>query len=78
MVQTVSSMIKASGIGDLYRIYTFAKRDGLDFNYTSIPDDYQVQSEGFFDTAEMNRLFDLGYEMAINGIQWKKVPPGLE
>lgn len=78
MSKTVSSMTKSSGVGDLYRIYAFAKRDGVDFNFIAIPPDYKKKSEESFDPVEMNALFDLGYSMAINGIKWNKMPHGLE
>lgn len=78
MGRTVTSMTKASGIGDLYRIYTYAQRDGVDFNYTAIPPDYEWKSDEQFDPVEMNALFELGHDMAMLGIKWKKLPHGLE
>ena len=75
--RTVDSMIKASAIGDLYRIYTVTMRDGLDFNYVDLPDDYVPQSKELFDREEMNRLFDVGYRLGASGTAWKKEPPGL-
>ena len=76
--RTISSMTKSSGVGDLYRIYAFAKRDGVDFNYIAIPPSYKKMSEEEFDTEDMNRLFKIGYDMSINGIAWNKAPWGLE
>ena len=76
--RTISSMTKSSGVGDLYRIYSFARRDGIDFNYVSIPPSYEKMSEEEFDTEDMNNLFKIGYDMSIKGIAWKKAPWGLE
>lgn len=76
--RTISSMTKSSGVGDLYRIYSFTKRDGVGFNFIAMPASYEKKSEEPFDTEDMNRLFNIGYDMSINGIDWQKAPWGLE
>ena len=76
--RTISSMTKSSGVGDLYRIYSFAKRDGIDFNFIAMPASYEKKSEEPFDREDMNRLFNIGYDMSIKGIKWQKAPWGLE
>jgi len=35
--RAVASLIQSQGIGDLYRIYATAERDGVDFNLAFIP-----------------------------------------
>ena len=72
------SLIKANTLGDLYRIYTVARRDNVDFNYAFIPDDYIPKEKEPFDPEEMKRLFDLGFNMAVSRYEWHKIPPGLE
>ena len=47
------NLIRNQGIGDLYRIYTVSQRDGIEFNLASLPPDYEYESEGQFDPAEM-------------------------
>jgi predicted acylesterase/phospholipase RssA len=74
--RTINSFLGAQAIGDLYRIYVFAKRDGIEFNYACIPDDYVPAATESFDRTEMNRLFDLGFESARAGYVWHKLPPG--
>lgn len=76
--RTVSGLIGTQGVGDLFRIYTIATRDGIEFNLAAIPSDFKFTGKESFDTAEMNRLFDLGYEMARGGYPWQKLPPGLD
>jgi len=76
--QTVDSLIRTQGIGDLYLMYLGAKRDGLDYNLASIPADFDVKPTEAFDTAYMKKLFDRGYDMAKAGYPWKKAPPGYE
>jgi hypothetical protein len=75
---SLAAVTRASGFGDLFRIYTITQRDQIGFNYVEIPNDYVSGSKEMFDQVEMNRLFDLGFEMAKSGDKWHKVPPGLE
>jgi hypothetical protein len=76
--RAIDTMIKAAVVGDLYRIYAFARRDDISFNYASIPDDYEPQSTELFDQAEMNRLFQIGYQLGMSDNPWRSTPPGLE
>jgi hypothetical protein len=71
-------LIKANTVGDLYRIHATAQRDNIDFNYAFIPDDYIPKEKEPFDPKEMERLYDLGLNMAVSGYEWHKIPPGLE
>ena len=75
--RTVSAMVKTSALGDIYRIYTYARRDGIDIKYTRIPVDYEWVSEEEFDPVEMKRLYELGYKTAVSGNPWFKAVPGL-
>jgi len=75
---TISTLIRTQGIGDLYRIYLGAQRDGMDYNLAFIPSDFEEKPEEAFDPEYMSKLFDLGYRMAQNGYPWEKAPPGFE
>lgn len=75
--RSISSLMKAQGVGDLYRIYTTARRDGFDFNLAYIPDQLDTANRADeFDNAVMNVLFDTGYRLARRGYRWRKEPPG--
>ncbi|MFC1515241.1 patatin-like phospholipase family protein [Thermodesulfobacteriota bacterium] len=74
--RTIDSMIRTQGIGDIYRIYLSAQRDGIDFNLAYIPEDFNVEAKEPFDPEYMGKLFDLGYRMAKSGYPWTKMPPG--
>ena len=74
--KAVSSLIKTQGIGDLYRLYAIAKRDGIEYNYIDIPTDFTVEAKSPFDNKFMHALYEKGYEMGHNGVLWKKAPPG--
>ena len=73
--RSLSSLTTSQGVGDLYRIYLITQRDGVDFNLASIPEDFKPNAQEAFDPVEMKRLYDLGYNMAVNGYPWKKFPP---
>jgi predicted acylesterase/phospholipase RssA len=76
--RSIATLIKTQGIGDHYRIYTTAKRDGVDYNLAFVPSDFSVPSKDAFDKAYMTALFEKGYALARGGYQWHKAPPGLD
>jgi predicted acylesterase/phospholipase RssA len=72
----IDSLLKSQGLGDLYRLYVYAQRDEFDYNLAFIPADFQAEHTSEFDTAYMNKLFDLAYNLARSGYKWHKYPPG--
>jgi len=74
--RAISALIHTQGIGDLYRIYLDAQRDGVDFNLAYIPHDFKAESKEPFDKEYMSLLFQRGFDMARNGYAWDKTPPG--
>jgi hypothetical protein len=76
--RAITSLIQTQGVGDLYRIYLTTQRDGVDFNLAYIPASFDLQLEEPFDTAYMKALYQLGYDLALAGYQWEKVPPGFQ
>jgi hypothetical protein len=76
--RAMSSMTKSEGMGDLYRIYVLAQRDGIDYNLAFIPLDFNTKRNSEFDTKYMNKEFELAYNLARAGYRWSKYPPGFE
>ena len=76
--ESIDSLIRTQGIGDMYRIYLDCQRDGIDFNLAYIPEDFDLKPKEDFDPVYMGKLFNLAYQMAINGYHWHKAPPGFE
>ena len=72
------TIINSQGIGDTYRIYTYMTERGNDYNLAFIPEDCTPPAKEMFDPKQMRILFDRGYQDAIKGYDWKKVPPGFE
>ncbi|MBW8035042.1 MAG: patatin-like phospholipase family protein [Planctomycetes bacterium] len=75
--RALSLVTTAQARGDLYRIYAITQKEGIDFNYVDIPDDYVPVSTKAFDTVEMNNLFEMGFKLAGSKDSWHKIPPGL-
>ena len=74
--KTILSLLANQGIGDLYRIYTFAQREGIEFNLVYIPSTFKFKGRELFDIEEMKQLFDLGFNMGKSGEFWHEYPPG--
>jgi hypothetical protein len=74
--RAIASLIQTQGMGDLYRIYLLAHRDGIDFNLAYIPSSFSTPRNEPFDTHYMSQLFTVGYDLAAKGYPWVKVPPG--
>lgn len=74
---SINTLIRTQGIGDLYRIYLGAKRDGIPYRLAYIPGDFDLEPDEDFDPKYMRALFDLGYGMARDGYDWATSPPGI-
>jgi hypothetical protein len=74
--RAISSLIQTQGVGDLYRIYATAKKDGLDYNLAFIPGSFDTPHKEEFGTEYMRSLYGVAYKMAETGYPWQKTPPG--
>ncbi len=73
--RAISTMVKSMSLTSLYFMYLEAQASDIDFKYVSIPEDFVWGSDKEFDTAEMNRLYEIGYDLAKAGYEWQKLPP---
>ncbi len=74
--RTIGSLIRTQGIGDMYRVYLAAQRDGIAYRLAYIPETFEEKFNEPFDKEYMRKLFDLGYRLAKDGYPWVKHPPG--
>ncbi len=74
--RAISSLTKYQGVGDLYRIYVLAQRDGIDYNLAYIPVDFHPKRTSEFDTNYMKQEFEMAFNLARSGYKWSKYPPG--
>jgi hypothetical protein len=73
--RAIGTMITASGINDVVRIYNVTHRDGIPFNLAYIGSDFTEKLPEPFDQKYMRALFDYGYQRARRGYDWTKTPP---
>ena len=50
--RSLSSLTKSVAMSDLYRVWTVAERNHIDFHYVGIPDDYEADPKEPFDPDE--------------------------
>ena len=74
--RTIKTLIKVSAWSALYRMYLHAEVGGYGFNFVNLPDDYAAKNKQPYDPEEMNRMFEIGYEMGLKGEGWQEIPPG--
>jgi len=74
---SITTLIRTQGMGDLYRIYLGAKRDGMSYRLAYIPEDFDLEPEEAFDPKYMRALFDVAYELSRDGYDWATSPPGV-
>ncbi len=75
--RSISTLIKTQGIGDLYQMYEFARRNRIEYNLAFIPGNFSDTSTEAFDRKYMSSLFDLGFQLGKSGRPWTKTPPRL-
>lgn len=68
---------KSAVVGDLFRIYVAAEREGAAFHWITIPESVDLAGNELFDPVKMGELYALGEEVARRGPPWATVPPGL-
>lgn len=74
----VSSLIRGSGIGDLYKLYLISERDGIEFDVGWIPAVVPCPDPGpaeIFDRPFMKCLFGFGGDLFRQGKLWQDLPP---
>lgn len=75
---TIATLIMNQGMGNIELMYFLAARDGYDFNLACIPSDFKEEPKERFDSEYMKKLFDEGYNRALKGYPWQKIPPRLK
>jgi len=72
--RSISTLIKNQGIGDLYELYMFSRRNGIAYNLVYIPGNFPDTSTQAFDPVYMSKLFEVGFQIGESG-RWQKTPP---
>jgi predicted acylesterase/phospholipase RssA len=75
--RSTSVLVRTQGLGDLYRMASAAKRDGLNFRVIMIPQDFDFKIQHPFDVAYMKAVYQRGLEIGRAGVPWLSAPPGM-
>ncbi len=73
--RAIAALIRANGLGDVWRIYQNAERDGIGFNLAVIGDDFAPMPQARFDRDYMRALFAHAEDQARRGYPWMHSPP---
>jgi len=73
--RSLETLTKSRGIGDLVRMYTRARADGIDYNLAAIPVEFDAPHPKPFDRAYMQGLYQFGLGLGRGGYPWAKAPP---
>lgn len=73
--RAIAALIRANGLGDVWRIHDNTERDGIGFNLAVIGDDFTPMPVARFDPGYMRALFHYAEDKARNGYDWLKAPP---
>ena len=74
--RALTTLTTNSGLGDLYRIYLLARRDGIGLRFASIDQDFTEPHRSEFDHTYMVSLFEYARAKAHAGYPWRGAPPG--
>jgi predicted acylesterase/phospholipase RssA len=73
--RSLETLAKNRGLGDLARMYSRAKADGIDYNLAAIPAEFEAPRPKPFDGAYMRALYEVGLSLGRAGDAWAKTPP---
>lgn len=75
--RSMSTVLKNQTIGDLIRMHSKARAEGIDYNLAYIPSTFKAPRPGPFDLRYMQALYGVGLQLGKEGYKWSKAPPGL-
>ena len=73
--RSIGTLIKNQAVGDLYRLYLFAKKNNIYYSLTFIPPDFSKEPGEMFDREYMQSLFNLGYQRGQRPDLWQHISP---
>lgn len=76
-VRSIDISGRAGIVGDLFREYAFARRNGARFHWVTIGEGVALPDLTAFRPSQMTSLYQTGYQAAASGPAWRHSPPGL-
>lgn len=73
--RSIVTLIKQQTIGDVLKLYDFARKNRIEFELATVPGSFAAKSKEPFDRAYMTKLYYLGEQLGRAGYKWSKTPP---
>ena len=73
--RSIATLIKQQTIGDVLKLYDFARKNKIRFNLATVPKSFNEKRKEAFDRAYMTKLFKVGETLGKAGYKWRKTPP---
>jgi predicted acylesterase/phospholipase RssA len=73
--RSLEATLRASMVGDLFRVYALARREEATFHWVTIAEGVELQGAEVFDPVRMRELYEIGYRIARAGPEWEVHPP---
>jgi predicted acylesterase/phospholipase RssA len=75
LTQSLATLLRAQGLGDMYRIYQNAEINNMEYHAAYMPALFRDEPADLFNIEYMLELFQLAYAQAKNGYPWESRPP---
>lgn len=72
--RSIETLVKSLTTGDLHRLYSFTEVNDIGYQVASVPDSFNEKTNEQFDPVYMRKLYDAGYNIGLNGVDWKNNP----
>jgi hypothetical protein len=72
---SASMLLRSQGNSNISETYEATQRDGIAFRLAYIPAEFDEEATEAFDPVYMKKLYNLAYELAVNGDPWSEHPP---
>lgn len=73
--RSLTTLVKYQSLANITTLSEVARQMKADFAFAAVPESFSVQPRTEFDPLYMQALFKVGYQDALEGRAWRKVPP---
>ena len=76
MGSAISNSLYALFRSDLIKLYALTAVTKSNYRLLALPDDFRGEASAFaFDREELNKLYQIGYQLTVNRTEWRPAPP---
>ena len=73
--RSITTLVKYQSLANITTLSEVAHQLKAEFAFAAVPESFAVQQRSEFDPLYMQALFKAGYQDALEGRAWRKVPP---